>query len=134
METVDHMSEGMSEEGVADRLEQHGEAFAGFIGDVQANVLDSISAQSVGPEGFVENFQGTSMKSPLASPGPLASPWDAFSLCEVCLVMTCGSASPRHTPQSPSSFEVMSSKWLCVRNDCLVSAKPELDYVLPVDH
>ena len=56
--TVDHMSEGMTKEAVAGRLEQHGEAFAGFIGDVQANVLNSISAQSVGPEGFVENFQG----------------------------------------------------------------------------
>lgn len=66
------MSEGMTEEAVADRLEQHGEAFAGFIGDVQANVLNSISAQSVGPEGFVENFQG--MMSPLNSPGPLAPP------------------------------------------------------------
>lgn len=59
VETADHMSEGMAEEAVADRLEQHGEAFAGFIGDVQANVLNSIAAQSVGPEGFVENFQGT---------------------------------------------------------------------------
>ncbi|CAM9420825.1 unnamed protein product [Laminaria digitata] len=54
------MSEGMAEEAVADRLEQHGEAFSGFIGDVQANVLNSIAAQSVGPEGFVENFQAFS--------------------------------------------------------------------------
>lgn len=45
-------------ESVSEKAEQHGEIFAGFVGDVQANVLNSLSAQSVGPEGFVENFQG----------------------------------------------------------------------------
>lgn len=47
-----------AEDVIAEQLEHHGQAFAGFLGDVQANVLNSINAQSVGPEGFVENFQG----------------------------------------------------------------------------
>lgn len=50
--------EGVTEQTVTEKLEQHGESFAGFLGDVQSNILGSISAQSVGPEGFVENFQG----------------------------------------------------------------------------
>lgn len=45
-------------EAVSEKMQQHGDAFTGFVGDVQADVLSSISAQSVGPEGFVENFQG----------------------------------------------------------------------------
>lgn len=45
-------------ESVSEKMQQHGQALSGFVGDVQANVLSSLSAQSVGPEGFVENFQG----------------------------------------------------------------------------
>lgn len=55
---VDQGAGGLGGEGIAEKLEQHGEAFAGFLGDVQANVLGQLKAQSVGPEGFVENFQG----------------------------------------------------------------------------
>lgn len=51
-------TESLADEGIAAKLEQHGEAFTGFLGDVQANVLGQLNAQSVGPEGFVENFQG----------------------------------------------------------------------------
>lgn len=43
---------------IGDKMKEHGEAFAGFLGDVEANILGPIAAQSVGPEGFVENFQG----------------------------------------------------------------------------
>eukprot|EP00903_Cladosiphon_okamuranus_P009697 g9225.t1 len=54
---VDRTAESSGQEGIADRLEQHGEAFTGFLGDVQATLLSQLNAQSVGPEGFVENFQ-----------------------------------------------------------------------------
>lgn len=47
-----------TEDGITDKLEQHGEAFIGFFGDVQANVLNSITSNSVGPQGFFENIQG----------------------------------------------------------------------------
>ncbi len=50
--------EGLGKEGIAEKLEQHGEAFTGFVGDVQASILSQLSAQSAGPEGFVENFHG----------------------------------------------------------------------------
>lgn len=56
--TGDQGAGGLGGEGIAEKLEQHGEAFTGFLGDVQANVLGQLNAQSVGPEGFVENFQG----------------------------------------------------------------------------
>ncbi|CAM9216148.1 unnamed protein product [Sphacelaria rigidula] len=42
---------------VAEKLEKHGDAFAGFMSGVQSSVFNSISSQSVGPQGFVENFQ-----------------------------------------------------------------------------
>lgn len=47
-----------AEDGITDKLEQHGEAFIGFLGDVQANILNSIASKSVGPHGFIENIQG----------------------------------------------------------------------------
>lgn len=55
---MDQAAESLGGEGIADRLEEHGEAFTGFLGDVQATLLSRLNAQSVGPEGFVENFQG----------------------------------------------------------------------------
>lgn len=57
-DVVEQPPEGLGEEGIAEKLEQHGEAFTGFVGDVQASILSQLSAQSVGPEGFVENFHG----------------------------------------------------------------------------
>lgn len=54
----DRASDSLGEGDTADKLEQHGEAFTGFLGDVQASLLTQLNAQSVGPEGFVENFQG----------------------------------------------------------------------------
>ncbi|CAM9983669.1 unnamed protein product [Ectocarpus fasciculatus] len=57
-EKVDQaIAEGLGEEALAEKFEQHGEAFNGFLGDVQANVLSQLNAHSVGPEGFVENFE-----------------------------------------------------------------------------
>lgn len=63
--------EGVAEQAVdeagdvlAEKLEQHGEAFAGFFGDVQNNVLNSISARAVGPQGVVENIQGDVLAPP----------------------------------------------------------------------
>eukprot|EP00752_Nemacystus_decipiens_P001940 g1869.t1 len=56
-DVVDQATESLGEEDVADKLKQHGEAFTGFLGDVQATLLSQLNAQSVGPEGFVENFQ-----------------------------------------------------------------------------
>ena len=50
--------ESLREGGIAEKFEQHGEAFTGFVGDVQASILSQLNAQSVGPEGFVENFHG----------------------------------------------------------------------------
>lgn len=44
-----------------EKLEHHGEALAGFFNNVQQNVLGAISAQSVGPQGLVENVQGMRM-------------------------------------------------------------------------
>lgn len=55
---MDQAAESLGGEDVADKLKQHGEAFTGFLGDVQATLLSQLNAQSVGPEGFVENFQG----------------------------------------------------------------------------
>lgn len=57
-DAVNQATEGLGGGGVAEKLEQHAEAFTGFLGDVQANVISQLNAQSVGPEGFVENFQG----------------------------------------------------------------------------
>lgn len=57
-DVVDQAAESLGGEDVADKLKQHGEAFTGFLGDVQATLLSQLNAQSVGPEGFVENFQG----------------------------------------------------------------------------
>lgn len=54
----DDMADVPTEDPIADKFQQHGDAFVGFLGDVQANILGSISAQSSGPEGLVENFQG----------------------------------------------------------------------------
>lgn len=90
------MSGGMTEEAVADRLEQHGEAFAAFLGDVQTNVLNSISAQSVGPEGFVENFQGMTISQVTSLREPVVSPCDTLSLCKPCPVMMNGDTRPGH--------------------------------------
>lgn len=68
-EKAEQAVEGAAED-VADKLEQHGEAFVGFLADVQANVLNSISAQSVGPVGFVENFEGETRRTLHPSSGP----------------------------------------------------------------
>lgn len=57
-DVVDQAAESLGKEDIADKLEQHGEAFTGFLGDVQATLLSQLNAQSVGPEGFVENVQG----------------------------------------------------------------------------
>lgn len=51
-------AEILGDSSIAEKFEQHGEAFTGFLGDVQSTVLSQLNAQSVGPEGFVENFQG----------------------------------------------------------------------------
>lgn len=45
----------------AEKLEQQADLLAGFMSNVQTNVFDAISAQSVGPQGFVENAQGVRM-------------------------------------------------------------------------
>lgn len=58
---MEKSGEGMAEfagDEVAEKLEQHGDAFAGFMSGVQSSVFNSISAQTVGPQGFVENVQG----------------------------------------------------------------------------
>lgn len=51
-------AEALGDESIAEKFEQHGEAFNGFLGDVQSTVLSQLNAQNVGPEGFIENFQG----------------------------------------------------------------------------
>lgn len=48
---------------VNDFLHKHTEAFSGFLEDVKANVLGAASAQSVGPEGLLENIQGATNSS-----------------------------------------------------------------------
>lgn len=57
-DVVDQTAESVGGQGIADKLEQHGEAFTGFLGDVQSTLLSQLNAQNVGPEGFVENVQG----------------------------------------------------------------------------
>ncbi|CAM9535518.1 unnamed protein product [Choristocarpus tenellus] len=47
----------MDEEELSKTLEDHGTAFNGFAENVQAEVFNMISSQSVGPQGFVENVQ-----------------------------------------------------------------------------
>lgn len=68
-DVFEHLADGMMDksaedvaksagDAVAEKLEKHGDAFAGFMSGVQSSVFNSISSQSVGPQGFVENFQG----------------------------------------------------------------------------
>ena len=55
---MDEAVRDATEDTVADKLEQHGEAFIDFWGDIQANILNSMNARSAGPDGIVENIQG----------------------------------------------------------------------------
>lgn len=43
---------------VDELLQQHAEAFGNFYEGVRASILGAASEKSVGPQGFVENFQG----------------------------------------------------------------------------
>lgn len=64
VKAVEEVSEEMSNaasDAAAETMKQHGESLGGFMSNVQTNVFDAITAQSVGPQGFVENLQGARM-------------------------------------------------------------------------